>query len=316
MPSINTSKSFSVGEIYRVLDEISPFALQESWDNCGLNLGHMQQRVESIALALELDSAMACALPPHTLLITHHPLIFSPLKSLRTDSYPAQLIATLLRKNCALIAMHTNFDHTHLNAHFAQEILGFTAIQEQGIARYVRISPTPLATLATRCKQNLALPHIRYVAGDSRRDMLVVGGDFSGDLERDSRAADFGTLDSAGTTQAISKATSQTTSKAISQATPQNSPSENLIEHVYIVCGSGASFAREIGGLSDPRRSCLITGDIKYHDAMIAKSTGLSLIDVEHYASEREFPKILKSLLQIKNLNATIMPNFSPFSHL
>lgn len=240
-----------VGEIYAILDELSPFSLQASWDNSGLNVGSMGQKVESIALALELDSTMAQNLEPSTLLITHHPLIFSPLKSLNTATYPANLIATLLQKNCALIAMHTNFDHTHLNAYFAQEILGF-ATTEQGIAQHCQIPPTPLLELAKTCKEALSLEHIRFVQA------------------------------------------------------------RESIEHIYIVCGSGASYAREI---TTPN-SCLICGDIKYHDAMIGKSNGLSFIDVEHYASEKHFAKILQSLLQIKNLGATILPNFSPFSYL
>lgn len=244
-----------VGEIYAILDELSPFSLQASWDNSGLNIGAMGQEVESIALALELDSTMAQHLKPNTLLITHHPLLFSPLKSLDTATYPANLIATLLQKNCALIAMHTNFDHTHLNDHFSREVLGFSHSIQCDIAQYAPITPIPLEELAAHCKNALNLPYIRYVSPDN----------------------------------------------------PQT-----LIKHLYIVCGSGASYAREI---TTPH-SCLICGDVKYHDAMIAKSNGLSFIDVEHYASEREFAKILQSLLKIKNLSATILPNFSPFSYL
>lgn len=241
-----------VGDIYALLDSISPFSAQEKWDNSGLNIGSMHQNVDSIVLALELDSGIANTLAPNTLVITHHPLIFSPLMTFDSARYPAKLIATLLEKRCALIAMHTNFDATHLNEHFAKEILGFSDTQSIGIAQMCAIEPTSIADLAQKCKEKLSLSHIRY--------------------------------------------------------TPYNF----LVENVFIVCGAGASYAREIY----TPKSCLICGDVKYHDAMIGQCNEIGFIDVEHYTSEREFAKILQGILQIKNLNATIAPNFSPFSYL
>lgn len=241
-----------VGDIYALLDSISPFSAQEKWDNSGLNIGSMNQNVDSIVLALELDSGIANTLAPNTLVITHHPLIFSPLMTFDSARYPAKLIATLLEKRCALIAMHTNFDATHLNEHFAKEILGFSDTQSIGIAQMCAIEPTSIADLAQKCKEKLSLSHIRY--------------------------------------------------------TPYNF----LVENVFIVCGAGASYAREIY----TPKSCLICGDVKYHDAMIGQCNEIGFIDVEHYTSEREFAKILQGILQIKNLNATIAPNFSPFSYL
>ena len=241
-----------VGDIYALLDSISPFSAQEKWDNSGLNIGSMHQNVDSIVLALELDSGIANTLAPNTLVITHHPLIFSPLMTFDSARYPAKLIATLLEKRCALIAMHTNFDATHLNEHFAKEILGFSDTQSIGIAQMCAIEPTSIADLAQKCKEKLSLSHIRY--------------------------------------------------------TPYNF----LVENVFIVCGAGASYAREIY----TPKSCLICGDVKYHDAMMGQCNEIGFIDVEHYTSEREFAKILQGILQIKNLNATIAPNFSPFSYL
>ena len=241
-----------VGDIYALLDSISPFSAQEKWDNSGLNIGSMNQNVDSIVLALELDSGIANTLAPNTLVITHHPLIFSPLMTFDSARYPAKLIATLLEKRCALIAMHTNFDATHLNEHFAKEILGFSDTQSIGIAQMCAIEPTSIADLAQKCKEKLSLSHIRY--------------------------------------------------------TPYNF----LVENVFIVCGAGASYAREIY----TPKSCLICGDVKYHDAMIGQCNEIGFIDVEHYTSEREFAKILQGMLQIKNLNATIAPNFSPFSYV
>ena len=78
-----------VGEIYSILDELSPFSLQASWDNSGLNIGSMGQEVESIALALELDSTMAQHLKPNP---AYHPspAAFLPSKVPKHRHLPRQ----------------------------------------------------------------------------------------------------------------------------------------------------------------------------------------------------------------------------------
>lgn len=285
----------SLGEVYEILDSISPFSLQESWDNSGINLGHSSQKITQIFLALEADLQITQNLPPNSLLITHHPLIFSPLKSFDPTDYPAKILQILIQKNCALIAMHTNFDKTHLNEYFAKEILGFDSpsLCSDNLSRFCALPPTPIASLAQRVKSSLSLKSLTYSAPNE----------------------DF------------------------------------LVSQVYFVCGSGASFWHKIaqgqisqipqkketkdeksslinsattrGGVAEQNTKggiCLITSDIKYHDAMSAKCANIALIDATHYASERHFAPLLHNNLhnnlQIKHLNCIMLKNFSPFSYI
>ena len=44
-----------IGEIYKILDEISPFASQEEWDNSGLLVGSFETGVERVYLSLDVD---------------------------------------------------------------------------------------------------------------------------------------------------------------------------------------------------------------------------------------------------------------------
>ncbi len=113
-----------VKEILSLLDEISPFSLQESWDNSGLQVGDLYQKIENVYLCIDLDLELIASLPPKSLLITHHPLIFGKLASIEYNSYPAKLLVELIKKDITLIAMHTNFDKTHLNAYVAKHVLG------------------------------------------------------------------------------------------------------------------------------------------------------------------------------------------------
>jgi len=60
----------------------------------------------------------------NSLIITHHPLIFAPIKRLNNNNYSTKLLKKLIKKNIALISMHTNIDKSHLNLYVGKEILG------------------------------------------------------------------------------------------------------------------------------------------------------------------------------------------------
>jgi len=101
-------------EIYNFLDALSPFELQESWDNSGLLVGDFSQDIQKIALSIDVDEELIDSLEENTLLITHHPIIFSGLKQLEFDKYPANLIQKMIRKNRSNIAKDRIFDQTEI----------------------------------------------------------------------------------------------------------------------------------------------------------------------------------------------------------
>jgi dinuclear metal center YbgI/SA1388 family protein len=112
-------------EIYDFLDSISPFELQEKWDNSGLNIGSFESEIFKIYLSLDIDGELLDRVEAGSLIITHHPLIFGGLTSLDFVKYPSNLIRTMIKKDIAHIAMHTNFDKTHLNRYVFEDIFGF-----------------------------------------------------------------------------------------------------------------------------------------------------------------------------------------------
>ena len=114
-----------ISEIYEKLNTLSPFELQEKWDNSGLLVGDMEREFQHIALGLDLDKESLEQAKENTLFIVHHPLIFSGLKALDFSVYPANLLEIMVKKNLSLIAMHTNFDKTHLNTYVFEKVLGF-----------------------------------------------------------------------------------------------------------------------------------------------------------------------------------------------
>ena len=156
-----------IQEIYDLLNEISPFELQESWDNSGLLVGSFDQDVRQIVLSVDIDDELIETSEEGTLFVLHHPLIFSGFKRLVWDEYPAMLLKRLIQKNQALIAMHTNFDQTRLNRYVFEEVLGFENSFCEGFVCTAE-GDWETEALLKRIKTKLGLPFLRVVGQKPR----------------------------------------------------------------------------------------------------------------------------------------------------
>ena len=156
-----------ISQIYEFLDNLSPFELQESWDNSGLLLGDFNKEVKKIMLSIDVDEALIDSMEDGTLLITHHPLIFGGLKQLEFNKYPANLIQKMIRKNISNIAMHTNFDQTHLNEYVATKILGYEIAQKDGFVAYLDVDED-FESFAKKVALAFGLPHAKCVKSSER----------------------------------------------------------------------------------------------------------------------------------------------------
>ncbi|MEA3315410.1 MAG: Nif3-like dinuclear metal center hexameric protein [Campylobacterota bacterium] len=114
-----------IKNIYNYLNSISPFDTQEKWDNSGLIIGNMKDKFKNIYISLDLDLKTIKKVKKNSLIITHHPLIFSPLKKINGDSYSSKIVRYLIKNNIYLISMHTNIDKSHLNEYVGKKVLKF-----------------------------------------------------------------------------------------------------------------------------------------------------------------------------------------------
>lgn len=99
-------------EVLTILDSMAPFASAEQWDNVGLMVGDPCQEIHSILVALDpsFDVIQAAKESGADLIITHHPLIFTPIKRLSLDQGTSGKIVELIRSGISLVSMHTNLD--------------------------------------------------------------------------------------------------------------------------------------------------------------------------------------------------------------
>ncbi len=98
----------TVKDVYDFLDSWAPFATAADWDNPGLLVGDANREVRRVLVALDAtaDAVEVAEAIGADLIVTHHPVIFAPLKALTADSVPYRLAAA----GISLIATHTNLD--------------------------------------------------------------------------------------------------------------------------------------------------------------------------------------------------------------
>ncbi len=100
------------GTLINYLEQLAPRRMALEWDNTGLQLGEAGGSVSAVLLSLDVDNrvlAEAVAMEAD-FIVTHHPLIFRPLKSLRTDQPQGRLIADILAAGIRVYTAHTNLD--------------------------------------------------------------------------------------------------------------------------------------------------------------------------------------------------------------
>ena len=155
-------------DIFLALDELAPFSSQVSWDNSGILVGNKLNTVKKIMLTLDItyETAVEACEINADLVISHHPVIFSPLKFL-DESNPAVILS---KHNINAICMHTNFDIANGGMNdILCERLGFVPNEGEvlneidNIGRICNLSkPADVLTIAKWVKDALGCRVVRY----------------------------------------------------------------------------------------------------------------------------------------------------------
>lgn len=101
-------KMNKVLDIYNYIDKISPFSSQSKWDNSGLITGSLESSVNKALVTLDItaECAIEAARIGAELVISHHPVIFHPLRTIVEDE-PAFI---LMKNGISAVCIHTPFD--------------------------------------------------------------------------------------------------------------------------------------------------------------------------------------------------------------
>lgn len=165
-----------VKDFYGYLNSIAPFETQEDWDNSGMLAGDMNAEVKKAAVVLditheEIKKAKAIGAD---LIISHHPVIFNPIKSVTKGSVPYELVASSINALCC----HTPLDIADGGTNDSlAELLGINVTRANDpILRLGTVEPTTAQELAGKIANTLNTK-VRYAdAGKTIKRIAICTG--------------------------------------------------------------------------------------------------------------------------------------------
>ena len=128
-----------VKDIINFLEEKFLPSLAYEWDNVGLQVGDVDREVKNVMVALDATTPVVDeAIEKNVdLIITHHPFIFSGIKSIDLSSPQGKNIQKLIKNDIAIYTIHTNYDIAYggMNDVLAermglQDVLPFVMVDE------------------------------------------------------------------------------------------------------------------------------------------------------------------------------------------
>lgn len=102
----------SVKDVYRYLDTLAPFGLQEDFDNAGFLVGRGEAEAHKIMVALDITEEVIreAVEAGCQLIVAHHPVIFHPARTVTDDDPVGRRVLALAENHIAAICAHTNLD--------------------------------------------------------------------------------------------------------------------------------------------------------------------------------------------------------------
>lgn len=327
-------------DIIEAVERIAPPSLAESWDNCGLQVGNAGAETNRVLVALtplpevfeEADDLGA------DFLLFHHPLIFSPLKSVDTGSYPGDLVARSVTEGLTVYAAHTSYDAAPGGVSVAlAQALGLTGPlkvvsprgrmrklvvfvpegYEDAVADALSVAGSGVIGDYTHCTFRTpgtgtflpgegSDPYLGEKGRLQREPEIRLETVVPAHLARDAVDAATaahpyeevpvdvypieGSAQGCGYGRVGSLAQPLTPEGLVSHVSgslgfPARLVAEGgrEIRHVAALGGSGGSFIPEAAAAG---ADAYVTGDLDYHDALLAESLGLTAIDAGHAATE------------------------------
>lgn len=176
----------TIGNIYDFIDSIAPFEGQMGFDNAGLLIGSRDREVSRVMLALDATKSVAAQAAENSceLLVTHHPVIFRPAKSIPGHSAVYQLISGGVN----VISAHTNYDIAEggVNSCLAEKLglTGFSRPEWLECGVYGELSEDMTAMeLGRLVADKLGTDGVRVTdGGKAIRRVVIIGGSGGGEV--------------------------------------------------------------------------------------------------------------------------------------
>lgn len=165
-------------DIIKILEDNFPCANAEDWDNVGLVVGDFNKEVKRIQFSIDatlkvIDTAIENKVD---MIITHHPVIFRAIKSVREQDILGKKLRKLIKNDINVYCIHTNLDSTlgGLNDYVLEKlgqknskILDINLENNSGIGRiYSLEQEKDLKTYIEEIKEKLGIKNLRVISRD------------------------------------------------------------------------------------------------------------------------------------------------------
>lgn len=160
----------TVKDIYDYIDSFAPFCTAEEYDNVGILVGSPQQKVTRTVVALDItaDVVEEARSLGAELIVSHHPVIFNPLKRIQKGS----AVYKLVRSGISAVCAHTNLDKSPVfgvNTELAKASgLKECSVSESDDILFTAstVKPVTSARFASLLKEKLGCDGIAYTKRD------------------------------------------------------------------------------------------------------------------------------------------------------
>jgi dinuclear metal center YbgI/SA1388 family protein len=252
-----------VEKIIQIMDQLAPPLLAEEWDNVGLQIGDPRQPVSRIWVALDPSPEVvkAACQKKVDLLVTHHPLIFRPLKSIDFETPGGSIIQMATHHQLAIFSAHSNLD-------IVRDGVNDVLAQRLGLRNLAVLQPTQARERA-------------------KKNMTSLTGD-----EAEFGIGRIGSLTKAGSLKSL---VSIVKKKLKLDFVKVAGDLEMKVTRVAICSGSGSSLMQ---AFLSSKAQVYISGDIHYHNAREAEAANRGIIDIGHFPSEHLMVDALAQQLQ------------------
>lgn len=185
-----------VKDIMDKMEALAPSSLAEDWDNVGLMVGDLDQRVTTVFVCLDVtsDNVRRAAECGADMIISHHPLIFTPIKRIIEQDVSGSILRNLIRSEISVYSAHTNLDNadggmndalarrldlTEIRRFYDEECRDGAGKPLSNIGRVgVLPSPMEMGDFTDMVRDSLGCRSIRYVGApeDIVRTVAVCSG--------------------------------------------------------------------------------------------------------------------------------------------
>ena len=139
-----------IKDIIQAIEAYAPPVYQEGYDNSGLQVGDANDEVTAALLTLDVTEAILDEAIERNcnMVIAHHPVIFSGLKSLIGKNYVQRVVQKAIKNDINIYACHTNLDNVHngVNAKICEklDLRNTTILSKKGDTLYKLSTYAPI----------------------------------------------------------------------------------------------------------------------------------------------------------------------------